>query len=411
MKHFTVAMVWLFIATHLIATHVSAETATIVQSHGQRAWQIENKKVRLTLTQVGGHMAPVVFDRDEEAPIEPYYVSPWQEEGLELDVPVLVPLRGDFFCMPFSGNAEAFNGESHPPHGETAGSTWTLKSATEKEGVTTLEVVLDTKVRKGKVTKRLSIVEGQNVVYTEHIIEGFSGPTPLGHHATLQMPEEEGAFHIATSPIQFGMTNPTLFSNPVNGEYQSLAINHRFSQLDRVSQIFKDSPHADLTRLPARKGYADLVQIVSLSKSRMGTPAWTTATHQKEQYLWFSLKDPDVLPSTVFWLENHGRHGVPWNGRNNCLGLEEVCAYFADGLVPSVTENALNKSGVRTSVELKADRPTTIRTIQGVARVPASFHAVKFVIFGEDKVTFVSRSGTQVTVPVNHAFLDSGTIN
>ena len=50
-------------------------------------------------------MAPVTFFRDSAQPVRPYYVSPWQEEApSKMPAPVLVSLRGDFFCLPFGGN-------------------------------------------------------------------------------------------------------------------------------------------------------------------------------------------------------------------------------------------------------------------------------------------------------------------
>jgi hypothetical protein len=81
------------------------------------------------------------------------------------------------------------------------------------------------------VTKELSLVDGENVVYSRHLIEGFAGPTPLGHHATLAMPETEGAFRVSTSPFQFGMVAPGLFSDPAKAEYQALQIGGRFTDL------------------------------------------------------------------------------------------------------------------------------------------------------------------------------------
>ena len=64
--------------------------------------------------------------------------------------------------------------------------------------------------------KRLSLVQGHNVVYCQHIIEGFAGKTPLGHHATLAVPEKEGSLRVSVSPFRLGMTNPVLFSDPAS---------------------------------------------------------------------------------------------------------------------------------------------------------------------------------------------------
>ena len=115
-----------------------------------------------------------------------------------------------------------------------------------------------------------------------------------------------------------------------------------------------------------------------------------------------------MLPTTVMWIENHGRHAAPWNGRNRCLGLEDVCAYFAEGLGPSVQPNLLSKAGIPTAIELSRERPTVINYIQGVARVPKDFDMVEKVEFAAGQLTLVSRSGRKVIVPVRHEFLKTG---
>jgi hypothetical protein len=303
----------------------------------------------------------VTFFRDSAKPVQPYYISPWQdEEPVAMPAPVLVTLRGDFFCMPFGDNSEKLAGEKHPPHGEIAGEAWHLIGKNTTGDVTTLTLGIDTKVRKGRVTKELLLVAGQNVVYSRNTIEGFSGRVPLGHHATLAMPEEEGAVRIATSAFRFGMTCPSLFSNPQQREYQALLPGAKWTDLTKVPVAWKDSPDADLSRLPGRFGHADLIQLVSESWEKNNGPAWTAATYPAAGYVWFALKDPAILNSTVVWMENHGRHAPPWKGRNNCLGLEDVTAFFANGLAASANENVLTREGADTAVALSAGKPTAV---------------------------------------------------
>ena len=376
--------------------------------HSQPSWILANGDVEVAVTKLGGHMAPVTFDRKSKAPIQPYHISPWQDEGLkDLPAAVLSPLRGDFFCMPFGGNAAARGSEQHVPHGEAATAAWEFAGRTrEADGTETLTLTLDTKVRPGRITKELTLVPGQPVVYSRHVIDGFGGPTPLGHHATLAMPEEECSIVVSVSPFKLGMTCPGVFSDPANREYQSLASGETFTDLARVPSRWKEPAEVDCSRFPVRRGYADLLAVFADEKALAGSPAWTTAVNTKAHWVWFSLHDPSALPATVFWIENRGRHGVPWNGRNNCLGLEDVCAYFAEGLVPSTTPNPLSKQGIRTAVELDARRPTEIRYAQGAARVPAGFDRVKTIDFSKpEQITLVADSGVTATVPVRHEFV------
>lgn len=392
-------------------SRLPADDAKLRTIHSQPSFVFASDQVELAVTEIGGHMSPVTFYRGSDKPVQPYYISPWQaEKHAQMPAPVLVPLRGDFFCMPFGGNSDAVGGEKHPPHGEIVGNKWTAAGVKKTGKVSTLTLNIDTKVRKGRVTKELSLVDGQNAVYSRHTIDGFEGPCPLGHHATLAMPEKEGAIRIATSPFRFGMTCPTLFGDPREREYQSLLPGERWTDLTKVPVWQKGAPDADLTRLPARRGYCDLVQIVSEPWEKLKGPAWMTATNTEAGYVWFSLKDPDVLRSTVFWIENHGRHGHPWNGRNNCLGLEDVTSHFADGLLASTRENMLTREGIKTAVELKAGQPLVVNYIEGVVRVPAAFDVVKTVEFAPGEVTFVSASGQRVTAPVKHEFLKGSSL-
>ncbi len=375
--------------------------------HSQPSWVLRNDAVELAVTQLGAQMAPVKFYRNSE-PVQPYYISPWQDEKLKLDVPVLVPLRGDFFCFPFGGNSESLDGEKHPPHGETAGSQWDLADSNQVGAVTTLTLSLKTKVRSGSVTRKFMLVDGQNVVYTQETLAGFSGKAPLGHHASLAVPGKHGAMRVATSPIQFGMTCPGLFSDPANREYQSLASGERFTDLHKVPLLWKHPSEADCTAFPNRTGFEDLLAVFSQPADKLGGPAWTTATNQDGGYLWFSLKDPAAQPATVFWIDNKGAHGAPWNGRSRCLGLEDVCAYFADGLAASVRPNQLNEAGIKTAHELSPAHPFVLNYIQGVAKIPADFVMVQSAEFAPGKVTFKSTTGKTVTVPVDWRFLENG---
>lgn len=368
--------------------------------HSQPSWIVENNEVELAVTRLGGHMAPVRFHKSSGRPVQPYHISPWQDEGLKIDVPVLVPLRGDFFCLPFGGGKEP-NGREHPAHGETATSPWTFADLSKKGRLTTLTLTMDTKVRVGKVTKKLMLVDGHNAVYSQHRIDGFQGPTTPGHHATIKLPKREGALRVASSPFVFGTTHPAEFADQTQGEYQSFAINAEVRDLAHVPLRFKDATgDRDMTSLPPRPGYVDLMAVFKKSAAQ---PAWMAVVNHEEQYIWFSLKEPDVLPATVFWLENKGRHGAPWSGRNQCLGLEDVCWYFDQ----SYQRNPASDRGIRTSVKLDG-QPHFVNYIQGAIRAPNGFDIVKSVEFSPGSATFVAANGMRAATKVSWEFLKSG---
>jgi len=162
---------------------------------------------------------------------------------------------------------------------------------------------------------------------------------------------------------------------------------------------------ADLSRYPARRGYEDLVMLVSEDTAPW---AWTAVAFPKEGYVWFGLKDPRVLRHTVLWLSNGGRHYPPWSGRHvNVMGLEEVTAYFHLGLAESAAPNPLSQAGHPTCVTLEAAKPLVISYIMGTAKIPAGFDRVVSIqpAAGGREITLESASGKQARAAVDVEFL------
>ncbi len=372
---------------------------------GQPSWVFESGEVRVAVTEKGGHMAPVDFCRSGGEPVQPYYISPWQGEGLAVAPPVLEPLRGDFFCLPFGADCTV-KGVAHTTHGEPATETWSLRRLERSAGVTSLVLGMATTKLPGRVTKTLALVEGHNAVYIRHVLEGYDVRASLGHHATLAGGEQPDALLLSTSSLLFGRVAPrppAVFES--GGEYNGLAAGAAFRSLERVPTVWKEMPFDSCASFPRRRGFCDIIQLYN--KPAAG-PAWVAAVNAEAGWLWFALKDPAVQPSTLFWMENHGRHGSPWNGRNCCIGLEDVCGYFADGLAASIRKNDLNAKGIATALRLSPKRPTAVNYIQGAARVPRGFGRVVSALFDEGTVVFVGESGKKVEVPVRHDFVFTG---
>jgi len=374
----------------------------------QKSWVIGNGQVEVAVTMAGAHMAPVIFNRNGENPFQPYYISPWQDEGLAMPCPVLAPLRGDFFCLPFGGNARPFLGERHPPHGESSGSLYRLVNCGRDNGVTTLAVECEPMVRPGRVTRRFSLVDGHNAVYSTTTIVGFAGKTSMGHHAILAVPDKEKSVLISMSPFTLGMTCPHLFSNPANGEHQSLAIGASFADLSAVPTLLKDEPVTDCSAFPARCGYADLLGLFEDPAAGGNNPSWTAAVNTVDNWLWFSLKDPGVMPARLIWTENRGRNGSPWNGRNCCIALEDGCLYFDSGVAESSAGNIINRRGIPTCHDLKEETPFSVNYIQGAVRIPRGFGRVSSAEFGTDQVTFMTADGQKTVIAIRYSFLKGG---
>lgn len=368
---------------------------------GQPSYRIESDRVGLWVTKSGGMVGPITFDLGRGGTVEPMQVAPWAEEKVTGIPPMLKSLRGDWFCMPFGGNEKPFRSERYAAHGETANREWTLAGIERAGGRTTLRMRMDYEARPGRVEKSVSLVDGETNVYQRHVLSGFRGPMNVGHHATLKFPDREGAGRISTSPIVFGKVFPGEFESAAGGGYSSLKPGATFDALDQVPM--KDGTTADLTRNPARRGYEDLVMVAS-DKSREF--AWTAVWFERERFVWFALKDPRVLRSTIFWISNGGRWYAPWNGRHvNVLGLEEVTSYFHTGLAESSSKNDLNSRGIETALPLDPKRPTVVNYVFGVVAVPAGFGRVVAIDRADGGVRLTGESRKTVSAKVDLEFL------
>jgi hypothetical protein len=151
----------------------------------------------------------------------------------------------------------------------------------------------------------------------------------------------------------------------------------------------------DCSVFPARQGFVDILGLLSAVEGDIG---WTAAVAREAGYLWFSLRNPRQLPMTLMWMENRGRHGSPWNGRNCCVGLEEICGYFAEGLPASARDNPLEAEGIPTAVMLSSDTPTRIPYVEGVARIPEDFGRVDRIAVTAGEITVRGTSGATIVL-------------
>lgn len=304
--------------------------------------------------------------------------------------------------MPFGANATPWQGEQHPVHGETANARWKCLALLNDAGTHCLHLQLRTKTRPGLVDKVIFLREDHTVLYCRHVLSGFTGPMNFGHHAMLRFPAVEGGGLISTSRFVWAQVFPQPFENPAQGGYQCLKPGAKFTNLSHVPRL--DGTMADLSRYPARRGFEDLVMMVSDPKLPF---AWTAVVFPEEGYAWFALKDPRVLRQTIFWISNGGRHYPPWNGRHlQVMGIEDVTSYFHLGLAESAARNPLNRAGYATVEQLNPQMPLIIPYIMGVVSVPKGFNHVKSIERVRGGIRLTSANGKTARATVTMEFLD-----
>ncbi|CAN5449474.1 hypothetical protein BH09PLA1_BH09PLA1_20820 [soil metagenome] len=356
----------------------SRTTSKLTTILGQPSWRIATPQVQAFVTRAGGHVGPVTF-RLNGRKISPYSVAPWAtEKSVQRDPrtpSIIKALRGDFFCMPFGGNGSPFNREKHPVHGEVANANWNFESLEKKTEGVQLRLSLKTKIRRARIDKSISLRKGHHAIYSRHVISGAAGPMTIGHHAMLKFPDLPGSGVISTSRFAFGQVFPEPVERPENRGYSMLKPGAEFDSLSRVPTITGET--TDLSRYPARRGFEDLVMLAGEADEPF---AWTAVAFASRRFVWFALKNPRVLRSTILWLSNGGRHYPPWNGRHvNVMGLEEVTANFHYGLAESVKANPWQERGVATHIDLAPLHPTTVNYIMAIAQIPERFDRVESI--------------------------------
>lgn len=351
--------------------------------------------VAFTMTTTGGQLGPVKFRVGRQV-VEPLHTAPWfgKPEARKL-IPLLRGLRGDFFCAPF-GDGPGWRGEVHPPHGETANADWTVTSSAPER----LVAVLQTRVRPGKISKIIEARPGETNLYQAHLFEEFQGGMCFGHHAMLDF-NRNGPGVLSTSKLRLAQVLPASFENPAQGGYSSLKPGAWLRRLDNVPMAAGGK--TDLTRFPAREGFEDLVMIHHKDADDF---AWAAVVFPGKKFVWFSLKNPAHLASTVLWHSNGGRHYAPWNGRHRgVLGVEDVTAYFHLGLGASLAKNPWKAKGVPTSLTFSRSKTTRIPYIMGVAALPDGFDIVRSIRRTATGIRLQSANGRQIDHAVDTSFL------
>ncbi len=373
--------------------------------YNQPSYTIQTDQVSLSIAEMGGCMAPATFYRKTTQPVSPLAIAPWWDEKIPGDQPnVIKTLRGDFFCMPFGGGVTQYKGRAYPPHGETANRRWQFKDLTRSKAGRALHLKMNLKLQKGTVHKSIALVTGENAVYVRHRVAGLSGPMSYSHHATLQFPDRPGAGRLSFSKPKHAATFYEPLESPETQTYSILKPSSVIRDLTKVPLI--DGTITDLTSYPNRRGFEDLAMICADPDLDF---AWSAVTFEKERYVWFNIKDPKVLASTVLWFTNGGRYFAPWNGRHiNVMGMEEGTTFWGDGIEASAKPNDLSRRGIKTCHKFKANALLDVPCIMGVARVPRGFKVVRAIKqIDASTVRIVGNGRLRVDIPLQLGFLES----
>lgn len=352
---------------------------------------LNNGLVEVGLNPVGGQLEPVCFFLNGQT-VSPLHHAPWFGEPHPDLPPMLQNLQGDFFCAPFGDNDLLL--EETRPHGLTANGTWLLKETKPLS----LRYELDGTVAGARVSKELSLREGQPLVYQRHIFSGGSASLPFGHHAMLRADEP---LELSFSPWVWGGTPPEPVETDATGGRSLLAYPQTFQDLRAVNT--QAGEQVDLSAFPVLERSEEILMLVSQDAPL----AWSAACAPQAGWLWFALKMPATLQSTVLWLSNGGRDYAPFSGRHErVIGIEEVTSYFHLGHAASSAPNPLSDQGYRTALRLTPEGQLEVRYAFGLVAIPGGFERLVDLSYEGERLHLYGVEG-QVAVPYDRTFFSS----
>lgn len=370
--------------------------------YARPSYTIENDAVKIFVSVQGG-MTTAVYKHGGKD-IFPYFINPWWDEAPFLDQdPIMQNIRGDYFCFPFGANMKPYDGIEYRIHGRTANECWDFKKIDGDDSKTSLHLTMDLVPEDGEVEKIIQIRSGEPVMYTNHIIRGFSGKASFGNHPNIQCSEDTGTAFLDMTPPIIGFTAPAPIDIPENKGYSLLKPGVEFSDETKVPTVYGNT--VDLTRYPIPRGYEDVVMYISDQDKDF---TFTALSEPKRGFLYFQLKDPKVLASTLLWMPNNGRYSEPMNGRViGVIAMEEVTGNFFYGRTESVESNPISDAGHRTYGEFSSGTDTNVKLISGTIPIEPSFQGVKDIVAKDSKtISIIGKRGEKIDVFCSIDFLN-----
>jgi hypothetical protein len=272
-----------------------------------------------------------------------------------------------------------------------------------------MQLGMDLPQQGGRCEAFTALLHDHSMIYQRHDLKGLTGPANPGHHATLAISDRNGAGRLSFSRFTLARTYFEPTEGPETGGRSCFKPDAEILNLEAAPCA--DGSTTDLTSYPARRGFEDVAVLCTDPTLDLG---WSAVTFPKAGFVWFALRNPKQLASTLLWFSNGGRDHSPWSGRHtNVIAVEDMTALFQVGLAASCRPNALTARGIRTCVEPDHDGSLSVPYIQGVARIPEGFDRVAAIEKQSNGTCLhiTAASGRELRVPCEVDFLRTGDLS
>jgi hypothetical protein len=286
--------------------------------HGRRAATVENREIRVTVLEEGGHIAEIL---DKASGINPLWTPPWpsiepssyvrakhHEYGAAADAQLLAGIMGHNLCVDIFGGPSAEEAAAGlTPHGEASIARYELDVTDHAMSMGALLPFAELRIE-----RRLELRD--RAVRIRESVENISAcDRPIGwtEHVTLGPPFlEKGVTEFRASA-----TRAKVFEHTFGvGDYL-------------VAGATFDWPFAPLVN----GGAADLRRFTNATASGAYTAQLMDSAREDAFFVAFSPKTRMVFgyvwrredfPWLGIWEENQSRSHAPWNGTTLACGME-----------------------------------------------------------------------------------------
>jgi hypothetical protein len=304
---------------------------------GRRAVTIENKHLRLTVLEEGGHIAEIF---DKHAGVNPLWAPHWPsiepsafdpqvhtEYGLGADAKLLSGIMGHNLCLDvFGGPSETEAAAGIDPHGEASVARYQLD-------VSNCRVTLraDLPLSQIAIERRIDLKDRR--VCIREIVENLAGTDrPIGwtQHVTLGPPYLQcGATEFRVSASRSKVYEAAFGAD----DYLQIGAEFEWPSAPRV-----DGSVADLRRFgDVHQSSAYTAHLMDPTRERAFFVAFSPTTRLAFGYVWRRAD----FPWMGIWEENRSRQGPPWNGRALTCGMEFGVSPFPESRSQMVERSTL----------------------------------------------------------------------
>ncbi|HLJ17722.1 MAG TPA: DUF4432 family protein [Bryobacteraceae bacterium] len=288
-----------------------------VKYRNRRAFQIENRQVRVTVMAEGGHIAELFH---KETGVNPLWTPPWNtiepstydrarhpEYGSDAESKLLSGIMGHNLALGLFGppsEQEAAAGMT--VHGEASVLPYEITTTPDE-----LVARLTMPKTQLKLERRIRLSGSSPVVRITESVENLSAldfPAAWTQHVTLGPP------FLERGSTQFRA--PGTRSKTSEGKEFDWPLRPREHGAPEDLRVYTDKP--------VSSGFT--THLMDPHHERAFFLAWSPRSHLLMGYIW---KRAD-FPWLGIWEENHSRTNPPWNGRTMTRGMEFGASPFPE---------------------------------------------------------------------------------